>query len=477
MKQPWKAFTLLVVSAVATVGFSSEYFPGEVLVKYKTNVARSQSVMRSLYQNLGVQNVKMVSRRSRGLERLTLQSNMSVDDVVARLNKLPYVEYAQPNYVLRIPTPVLKAQNGAMPCIPGFDMPDCDPDLCLIPGIPFPPGCRDWGDEPGEPGDPSDPGDGGRRPPVADRPAEVDPPVADPELSKLWGMSKAGAVDTWQSWTGDPNFVVAVIDTGIDYNHEDLAFNVWRNPNPTNDDVTGYDFVHGDGLPFDDQGHGTHVSGTIGAVGGNGTSIVGMNHRVSIMALKFLTKDGSGSVEGAIQAIDYAIEHGARVLNNSWGGRMPADRALSDAIERAREAGVLFVAAAGNDSADNDGAQRSYPAAYEHDNILAVAATDEDDKMAYFSNYGKKSTDIGAPGVNIYSSVPGNKYASYSGTSMACPHVVGAAALIWSAQPNLTYDQVKEVLMETSDPVESLEGKTVTGARLNVLNALQRIAN
>ena len=144
--------------------------------------------------------------------------------------------------------------------------------------------------------------------------------------------------------------VVAVIDTGIDYNHEDLSFNVWRNPNPTKGDVVGFDFIHNDGIPYDDQGHGSHCAGTIGAVGGNGVGVSGVNQRVSIMGVKFLSAEGSGTTEGAIQAIDYAVEHGAKVLSNSWGG--PSDgsnNALQDSIKRAQDKGVLFIAAAGND--------------------------------------------------------------------------------------------------------------------------------
>lgn len=297
--------------------------------------------------------------------------------------------------------------------------------------------------------------------------------MADPELSKAYGLGKIGAPEAWKTWQGSKDMIVAVIDTGIDYNHEDLAFNVWRNPNPTKNDIVGFDFVHNDGLPFDDNQHGTHTSGTVGAVGGNGKGVSGVAPKVSIMALKFLSGEGSGTTADAIRAIDYAIEHGAKVLSNSWGGKGDdGNQALKDSIERARAKDVLFVAAAGNDGTDNDGRDPSFPAAFDNDNLISVAATDASDQMAFFSNYGAKTTHVAAPGVNIYSTVPGNKYAQLSGTSMACPHVAGAAALIWSKNPTWNYKKVKEVLMKTVDPLPSLKGKTVTGGRINVLKAL-----
>jgi len=297
----------------------------------------------------------------------------------------------------------------------------------------------------------------------------------DPENSKAYGLAKIGAVDTWPSHRGDRQMVVAVIDTGIDYNHEDLAFNVWRNPSPTKNDIAGYDFIHDDGLPFDDQGHGTHCSGTIGAVGGNGKGLSGVNQRVSVMGVKFLSAEGSGTTEGAIKAIDYAVTHGAKVLSNSWGG--PGDQgnqALFESIERARNQGVLFIAAAGNESKNNDiSSEASYPAAFNNDNLISVAATDQNDNMAFFSNFGKTTVHVAAPGVNIYSLAPGDGFATMSGTSMACPHVAGAAALLWSKNPSWDYKKVKQTLMDTVDPASSLAGKTITGGRINVFKAIQ----
>jgi len=468
----------LAMQAVAAAAFASaEFKPGEVIVKFREGIVRPRASMNLLYKSAGVRAIRHFNGSMKGFERVILQENVKVQDAIAEFEKNSMVEYAQPNYIIRISPQEMKPQEGGIPCIPGFDIPGCDPDAkmpCLFPGIPFPPGCDDsggggggGGDEPGNP--PSN------RPELKPAPEEVNPPVADPNLSKAYGIGKIGADQAWATHKGNKDMVVAVIDTGIDYNHDDLSFNVWRNPNPTKNDVAGYDFIHNDGLPFDDQGHGSHCAGTIGAVGGNGVGVSGVNQRVSIMGVKFLSAEGSGSTEGAIQSIDYAVEHGAKVLSNSWGG--PGDsgnKALYEAIERAKAKGVLFIAAAGNDGKDNDNSsQASYPAGFDNDNLISVAATDNNDKMAYFSNYGKKTTHVGAPGVNVYSLAPGNGYASMSGTSMACPHVAGAAALLWSKNPSWDYKKVKETLMSTADPVPSLAGKTITGGRINVLKALQ----
>jgi len=198
------------------------------------------------------------------------------------------------------------------------------------------------------------------------------------------------------------------------------------------------------------------------------------------MALKFLGSDGSGDTATAVKAIDYAIQHGAKVLSNSWGGPSdPGNQALLDAINRAQTAGVLFVAAAGNGDAfgnpqnDDDPNSASYPAAFNTDNLIAVAATDEQDDLAFFSNYGVKTVALAAPGVNVYSTLPGNKYGEETGTSMACPHVAGAAALVWADHPSWNYKQVKKALLDSVDVIPSLQGKILTGGRLDVLKALR----
>lgn len=325
----------------------------------------------------------------------------------------------------------------------------------------------------------------------------------DPRFGELWGLHNIGqtsgtvdadvdAPEAWDLQTGGNDVVVAVIDTGVDYNHPDLQANIWTNTaeipgngidddaNGYIDDVHGYDFSNNDSNPFDDHGHGTHVAGTIAAVGDNGVGVVGVSWRARIMAVKFLGAGGSGSTSGAISAVLYAADMGAKVMNNSWGGG-GFSQALLDAIATADAAGALFVAAAGNSNSNND-ANPHYPSSYEAPNVLAVAATDHNDAKASFSSYGAASVDLGAPGVNILSTVPGagdsccsdpSGYKVLNGTSMATPHVSGTAAVVFAQFPGVTHQQVKQRLMGAVNAIPSLAGATVTGGRLNLFNALE----
>lgn len=492
---------LLTGISIAFAGAASagEYKAGEVIVKYKDGAARGRMETNALYDAAGVQSVKHLKGIMKGIDQVILRDDVKVQDAIAAFEKNPAVEFAQPNYLL-FAYPVYNqgdrdANDGGIPCIPGFDIPGCTPSdgggggggipgmpgggdgggegtPCLFPGIPFPPGCEDGGGGGGGGDIPTPPPAG--RPELAPMPSEVSPAIDDPNLSKAYGLGKIGAIDAWRDFAGSKNVIVADIDTGIDYNHEDLAFNMLRMKDAAGKEFVGFDFVHNDNLPFDDNKHGTHTSGTIGAVGGNGKGISGVTQRVSLMGVKFLSGEGSGTTADAIRAIDYAVEHGAKVLSNSWGGKGEDDNAaLKAAIERAKAKDVLFIAAAGNDGTDNDGSDPAYPASFDSDNLIAVAATDSSDKMAFFSNYGKKTTHLAAPGASVYSTVPGNKYESLSGTSMACPHVAGAAALLWARHPEWNYKKVKEVLMNSVDQLPSLQGKTVTGGRLNILKALR----
>jgi serine protease len=315
----------------------------------------------------------------------------------------------------------------------------------------------------------------------------------DPGLGTLWGMNNTGqggglsdadidAPEAWNTSVGTGSTVVAVIDTGIDYNHPDLAANMWRNPrevpgngrdddgNGFRDDVYGYDFANNDGNPMDDNGHGTHVAGTIGAVGDNGIGVAGVNWHARIMALKFLDASGSGYMSDAVRALNYAVANGARVVNNSYGGG-GYDPAMASTISNARSRGVIVVAAAGNDGTNND-ANPVYPANYAGDNVLTVAATDRSDRIASFSNFGRTSVDIAAPGVGIYSTLPNGKYGTFSGTSMATPHVAGALALVWDAHPGWTYRQVIDAILGGADRLSTVGGSVATGGRLNVQKAI-----
>ncbi len=473
MFRPRKAVLLFSVLAASHLASGAEFKPGEVIVKYKEGILRARSDVNSLYTSVGVKTVRRYFGLMHGYEHLILEENVDVQNALDALRRDSTVSYAQPNYILHA-LPIAVAQNLDDESLVKADNVRAN-DECWISGIPFPPGCSDSSSSPGaRPGDSS-----GKRPALKGAPVEMTPPVADPDVDKSYGVTKIGAVEAWrQNYRGSKDFIVADIDTGIDYNHEDLSFNMWRNPNPdpTQQDVVGFDFVHNDGLPFDDNEHGTHTGGTIAAVGGNGVGTSGVIQKVSLMSVKFLSGQGDGTTADAIRAIDYAIQHGARVLSNSWGGPGDTDnQALRDAVERARAKNVLFVAAAGNDGSDNDETP-SYPAAFSSDNVVSVAATDSSDRIASFSNFGKKTVHLAAPGVGVYSTLPGNKYGKLSGTSMACPHVAGALALLWSQRPKLTYKEVKELLLKNVDRLPVLEGKTVTGGRLNILNALRASA-
>ncbi|NBW81414.1 hypothetical protein EBR21_06635 [bacterium] len=308
----------------------------------------------------------------------------------------------------------------------------------------------------------------------------------DPLLGRSWGIGKVHAPEAWLKTQGSEQVVVADIDTGFDYNHEDLINNIWRNTkeipgdgidndgNGFVDDVVGWDFVNKDSLPWDDNGHGTHTSGSIGATGGNGVGTSGVAPHVRLMGLKFLSGDGSGSTEDAVRAINYAVQNGASILSNSWGGD-EYSKALEDAISAAAAKNIVFVAAAGNDGTNND-TLPMYPAAYNLPNVIAVAASDSDDHLVDYSNYGANSVHIVAPGDRVFSTVPGNKYEVNSGTSMACPHVAGAAALLRSFKPTLSAVEIKRILMASVDKDPEYADKIASGGRLNVERALSLAA-
>lgn len=324
----------------------------------------------------------------------------------------------------------------------------------------------------------------------------------DTSFGQLWALNNTGQsggrsdadIDAPEAWdlSSGAGQVVGVIDSGIDLTHPDLSANVWTNPfevagnkkdddgNGYVDDVRGWDFVNNDNNPMDDNGHGTHVAGTIAAVRNNGRGITGVAPGAKVMALKFLNRNGSGSTSNAIKAINYAIGMKQRgvavnVLNNSWGGG-GYSQSLYNAIKAAGDAGILFVAAAGNEGRNND-SRPSYPASYNLGNIVSVASTTRTDGRSSFSNYGAASVDLGAPGSGIYSTLPNNRYGSFSGTSMATPHVAGAAALAFAHEPGATVAQVKAAILDGVDRVSSMQGRTVTGGRLNARGMLDALDN
>ena len=303
------------------------------------------------------------------------------------------------------------------------------------------------------------------------------------------------ANEAWAAgYTGSQNVYVAVLDGGLDFNHPDLAANIWTNPydpadrrdndgNGYIDDVRGWDFANMDNSVYDrakDNEHATHVAGTIGARGGNGVGVVGVNWNVTIIPVKWIqsgSKYGSTSAS-AIRAIDYVtnlkIRHRMNIVatNNSWGNFYEYSQAMSDAIERANQADILFIAGAGNGGSDRIGDNNDtapfYPASYPHANVISVAAIDSTGNNPAWSNYGPTSVDLAAPGVDIWSTFTANRYGVISGTSMAAPHVAGAAALYASTHPGATGAEIKQAILSTTTSMPGQVGRTVTGGRLNV---------
>ena len=320
----------------------------------------------------------------------------------------------------------------------------------------------------------------------------------DPDFGELYGLHNTGqtggtddadidAPEAWDISTGSRDVVLGVTDTGVDYNHPDLVDNMWMNPgeiagdgidNDDNgyvDDVYGWDFINDDSDPMDTHSHGTHVAGTIAATGNNGEGVVGVNWESSIMAIQIFTGSGSTNSTAIINAINYATmmrENGVnlRAVNHSWGGG-GFSQTLMDSIEGNANEDILFIAAAGNNGRNTDSSP-FYPASYDVENIVAVASSDHNDNRSGFSNFGTASTDLAAPGSNVYSTEPGGTYGFKSGTSMAAPQVTGAVGLVLSVYSDLSGSEVVELLYDSVDELDSLDGVVGTGGRLNVFNAL-----
>jgi hypothetical protein len=396
------------------------YAPGEVLIQYRAET--SGDLIRKLNNHVGTHATRI--SYSRQLFRLRLPTEMTVQQAIDFYNENSSVDSAEPNYIIHI-----------------SQMAPNDPSYPLL-----------WG--------------------LCNTGQMGGIPSADVDAQGAWDIS-----------TGLHTIIVAVPDTGIDYNHDDLKLNIWTNPGeiPENqidddgngyvDDIRGWNFAYDSPDPFDDHGHGTHVAGIIGAAGNNEIGVVGINWHVSIMPLKFMDADGCGLLSDAIEAIEYAVQLGASVVNMSWGIGSSHSQFLRDAIEDAANDGVIFVASAGNQGRNNDVVPH-YPSSYDLSNIISVASTNQNDALAYLSNFGANSVDLGAPGYYIFSTAPGNSYQYKSGTSMATAHVSGVAGLLLSSDPTLTDTQVKDFLLDSTQPTLSLCGKTVTGGRLDAYNCL-----
>ena len=316
----------------------------------------------------------------------------------------------------------------------------------------------------------------------------------DPRFDEQWALANDGqnggkqgadisAMRAWAVTTGTEKVVVAVLDSGVDYTHMDLATNIWVRPanvQPYDDadlgtiqDLHGYNALGNDSDPMDDNGHGTHCAGIIGAEGGNDIGITGVNWKIQIMPLKFMNAGGFGTTKDAVEAINYVIDRkqkgvNVRIISTSWGSTQRS-RALEAVIRKAYEEGILFVAASGNASTNNDRSPH-YPSSY--NNVVSVAALDRNDRLASFSNYGAKSVQIAAPGKDILSTWPGDAYEEHSGTSMATPVVAGVAALIVAQNPRISVDDLRSKVLASVDPLDSLKGRVATGGRINAAKAV-----
>jgi serine protease len=397
------------------------YAPHRVLVRFRkdTPPGLKQSARDGL-ATAAVHHLKIVP----GLERLDI--GMDVAQAVANLRRLPFVDYAEPDYVVQ-----------------AVDIPD------------------------------------------------------DVSFGQEWGLNNTGQTvngstgtagadinmpEAWDSITGNGSSIIAVIDTGTQWNHPDLADNIWSNPgeiagngidddgNGYVDDTRGWDFYNDDNNPDDADGHGTHTAGTICAKGNNGEGVSGVLWNCKIMPLRFIGPNG-GYTSDAVDAINYAVANGAKVSSNSWGS-YSFSLSLYNAISNAAASGHIFVAAAGNEGYDNNGSMPFYPASFNPDNIIAVAATTNRDSLAGWSNYGSTTVDVGAPGVNIYSTYKGSGYKFLSGTSMATPHVAGLVALVQEQHSNWSYQQVINHIISTARPLAALQGKSVSGGIINAQAAL-----
>ncbi|MGH7801995.1 MAG: S8 family serine peptidase [Thermodesulfobacteriota bacterium] len=394
-----------------------DFVPGSILVRFKPGTSENLKTQgRGKINALIKRKFKIVE----GLEQLNF-SGLTMEEAIDLLKKLPFVEYAEPDFVITL--------NNTIP--------------------------------------------------------------NDSAFSNLWGLNQSSDVDidapeAWDFFTGEgePNFVVAIIDTGIDINHPDLASNIWTNPGeiPNNsldddgngfvDDVHGWDFVDDDNNPFDGYGHGTHVAGTVCSIGNNGIGIVGVLWQCKLMPLKFISDSGFGTASDAVRAIEYATKMGIKVSNNSWGDDS-FSQSIYDAINNSKSVGHIFVAAAGNENINTDFAPRHYPSSFDLDNIISVAAIDINGNRASFSNWGVSSVDLGAPGVNVYSTLPNNSYGNGSGTSMATPHVAGVVALVYALRPNWSYTDVRKQIFDNIFPLGSLSDITATGGIVNAFKAIQ----
>ena len=425
---------------------TNPFRPGEVIVRLKGDSASltSESGFAAKY---GATVADTFDFGDQGLldrgqmMQLKLPTGLTTEQAIAQMKQDPRVAYAEPNFIYTLPKNEL---------VEGKQAPSA--------------------------------------PAQQDGPAQF---VPNDLQEDLWGMHKTGqnngkadadidAPEAWAIHTGRNDApIIAVIDTGIDYNHSDLKANMWTNPgeipgdgidndgNGVIDDVHGYNAFADNGDPMDGHGHGSHCAGTIAGVGDNGEGVVGVNHRANVMAVKIFSDEGSTDSAAILRAIEYTTKMGATITSNSWGGG-GASEAQKEAFAASP---ALHIMAAGNNGWNND-IFPNYPSNYDIPNNIAVAATDRNDKKASFSQYGVKNVDIAAPGVDILSAKPGGGYQLMSGTSMATPHVAGVAGLVASMYPQATAAEIKEKVLNGADQLDHLKTKVANGNRLNAHGAL-----
>lgn len=433
---------------------AATFMDREVLIQFApTATAATKAAARSAVGGQAIEAIQTRAMQSQGLgalERVSLGRGVTLDRAIAALARRPGVIFAEPNWKLStasVSNDPLYANNAQL-----------------------------WGMY----------GD--------DQPASSGP-------SGTTNQFGSQAEKAWEAGlTGSRSVFIGIVDEGVDFSHPDLAANIWSNPfevpgdgidNDANgyaDDIRGWDFYSNDASVYDGAGddHGTHVAGTIGGVGGNGVGVAGVSWNVTLIPTKFLGTDG-GYTTGAIKALDYLTDlktrHGLNIVasNNSWGGG-GYSAALHSAIIRGANAGILFVAAAGNSAVDTD-VTANYPSNYStlqgtsttraatYEAVISVAALTSSGGLASFSNYGATTVDIAAPGAGINSTLPGGGYGAYSGTSMAAPHVAGSIALLAAARPGMTAADTRTAILSTARPTTALTGRTVTGGRLDVAAA------
>lgn len=442
---------LAVLSSTAFAKMSTEaaFVPGEILVKVKPGHMGKFLAKKSL---MGAEVKKEMNTLS-GQFLLLKSNSKSTQSLMADLSSLSEVQYAEPNYIYKAIATKQTLESILFGTVKEShsSMAPTDPLYGKL-----------WGLKNTGANEPDRSGGTSTTPGVAG---------ADTDAEKGWAIT-----------TGSKKVTIAVIDTGIDYNHPDLKNQMWVNEkevagNGIDDDGNGYiDDIHGwnahgkNGNPMDGNAHGTHCAGTIGAEHNNGIGVAGVMSDVTLMAVKFLSDEGSGSLADAVVAIDYATKMNVDIMSNSWGGG-GFSQALEDSIKAASNKGILFIAAAGNDSSNND-SRPSYPATYQVDNVISVASHTAQDTISSFSNFGKRTVHVAAPGSNVLSSTPNNEYKVFSGTSMATPHVSGVVGLLLSENGRLPVLEVRNRLMATTVPGPAYRKSTQGGGRVNIYNLL-----